>query len=373
MLTKAELGEIGLKSLEDAKRDNEAKQYLYRMTSGTVGNLPILILRKRSIVESLNLDFYARSTKVAGFFGSYNARLTHLNLSLLNDSESRSAIFLDFKDLDYNLDEILSRFSPDSLCGFPSFILKSLKYIKNRQVTGGIKSIRLIGEAVSPRKIEMLKSKFPNADIRLFYAAAEVGFISSYCPHLSIGQYHIRKNIKVEISEPDGHGFGQILISTNLSPSVEIKRYQTGDIGRLIKKSRKSCSCGNKEILEVLGRKDFDFIKLCGAILTQRELERVVLELNDCIVDFNGEVREVISDGTDILGEISLGIIPTQKLLLMKSSGDFLREEISKRLFLTATQTLDDLVRKGVFLPLRVTLKQELPFKHKDVKLRRAD
>lgn len=276
---------------------------------------------------------------------------------------------MDYCDLNPDLDNLLKQFKPDGLCGFPSFIISALKYVKNPKTLLGIKSVRLTGEALSFQKMKILKSKLPNASVYLFYAAAELGFISEFCPNLPIGQYHPKKGaMEVDIINQDKQGIGEIVISTNLSPSVRIENYHIGDVGRFIK-SENPCQCGRKITFEVLGRKDFDFIKMCGALLTQKEFERVALELKEYIIDFRVSVGEIVMEEI-ILGKISLDVIPSVKLSRLEHPKNFLAEEFSKRLFVTPTQTLHDLINKNSFLPVQVSLKTELPGGYKDVKMK---
>lgn len=367
MTFREDFKKLGTLPLADLSKENDAKKYLIRVTSGTSGDSPLLIVRRRKEAKENRMGFYSGLRRVVGFFGSFNARVAHLSFVIFRKENSKG-IFLDYCDLDSDLDKLLRQFKPDSLCGFPSFIIEALKYIKNPKTLSGIKTVRLTGEVLSRQKFKILKSRLPNASVCLFYAAAEIGFISEFCPNLPIGQYHPREGVMIDIINQDNQGVGEIVISTNLSPSVRIENYHIGDIGRFTKLENR-CKCGRKVTFEVLGRKDFDFIKMCGALLTQEEFERVFLELKEYINDFRVSAEEVVVEGT-ILGKISLDVIPSVKLSQLEYPEDFLAEEFSKRLFVTPTQTLYDLINKNSFLPVQVNLKTELPRGYKDVKIK---
>jgi phenylacetate-coenzyme A ligase PaaK-like adenylate-forming protein len=356
------LNEIGSLALNDLQNDQDAKNYLLRTTSGTSGNEPLFIVRKR---KQANVGFFSGLKRIVGFFGVYNARLSHLSSTLMRKNNSK-ALFLDYKDLDNNMENLIRQFRPDGFCGFPSYIIKSLEYINDPAILHKINSVRLTGEALSPQKISILKEKIPFASIQLFYAAAEVGFISSFCSKLPLGQYHPKEGTEVYLKNVDDDGIGEIIINTSLSDTVRVKEYEIGDIGRLIKEP---CACGNPTTFEVLGRKNFDFIKLCGAILNQNEFDRVMGELREYIIDYRGFVKEVVINKTSLLGEVTLEIIPNDPLNKILNPEKFISEEISKKLFATPTQTLFDLIDKDVFLPTKIIFKNDLPKNHKDIKL----
>lgn len=373
MINKKDLENIGMQPLQDYKKNRNAEDYFYRMTSGTTESVPLLVLRGKPKVDRIGTEFgfYSGFKRTVCLYGSLSMRLSHLNLSIMrNDDVSFAAIFPDYSDINSKFNELLIQFEPDSLCGFPSFVIKALEYIDDPALIEGIQAVRLMGESLSSQKLKIIQTKLPNASISLFYGVAEIGIISVFCKYLPLGYYHPREGMEIEIVNCDENGIGQIIISANISSSIRIKRYKVGDLGRFIR-LKKPCSCGREVVFEVLGRKDFDFIKLCGAILTQKEFERVAGELRSLIIDFTGIAREVMVDEEHFKGEILLEIIPTPLLLKKRKKQMFLADEFSRRLFLTPTQTLSDLVKNDIFLPLRIVFKNELKKKIKDVKLKK--
>jgi phenylacetate-coenzyme A ligase PaaK-like adenylate-forming protein len=371
MITKKEFDEIGTLSLEDFKDEREAKKYIIRTTSGTTGSEPLFIIRRKNNPNK-EMDYYGDFKRVVGFFGSLNARLSHLS-NIIYRRENSAILFIDNKDLNSYLDSLLKQFKPDSFCGFPSFIVKALEYIQDQKILEGIKHISYRGEYLSSAKQRILKNKLPNAKLTSFYAAAELGTLSSFCPYLSIGLYHPEDGVNVDIMNQDENRIGEIVISMKISNNVKVEKYLIGDIGRFVKSGEK-CECGKSITFEVLGRKDFDYIKICGAIITQDDFERVVSYLKLYIADYRGYIKEIITHNNCLVGEIQLEIKPTDKLRAMKYPEIFIQEEISKRLYLTPSQTLRDLVEKNVFLPLRISFKSNVGRGgYKDVKLRKID
>lgn len=368
-LTRKELKILGLKPLEDLAKDGETKNYLFRTTSGTTGGLPMLIARKRKKSSTEKIGFYSGIKRVVGFFGTYNARLGHV-ASAIYRKEHPAVLFFDHSDLKpKSFNRIFKGFKPDGICGFPSFIIKGLELVQNSKALLGVKKVNMTGEYLSPAKQEFLQKKLPNAKLAIFYAAGEIGFISDFCPNLPLGQYHPKEGTKIEIINQDKDGIGELIVSTELSPSVPIKRYRVGDIGKFVKIGEK-CACGDSVTFEVLGRKDFDYIKISGALLMQQEFERVMKELKEYVVDFCGTVQER-KVGIGFKGEIKLDIVSTPELKNHQYPEQFISEQIAKKLFVTPTKTLDVLIKNETFLPLLVNLVSNIPIGYKDVKLKK--
>jgi hypothetical protein len=213
----------------------------------------------------------------------------------------------------------------------------------------------------------MLREAFPNADIRLFYAVGEMGIVSRHCEYLSIGQYHSAEDVEIKINNPDEFGIGDIAVNIQISPSTHLDEYCPGDVGRAV---GKKCQCGNPFTFEVVGRRDFDFIKINGALFFQKEFERVARELLEWVVDFRGTAEEVTENG-QIKGKIHLQIIPTDSLRKRPDAADFCAREFMEKLFISAESRLADAVKDGGFLPLTVSFVVSFPHTHKDVKMKR--
>jgi phenylacetate-coenzyme A ligase PaaK-like adenylate-forming protein len=370
MITRKELQKIGLLPLRDIENGDDKKKYFFRTTSGTTGGVPLLILRKKKISSDGEMGFYSGLKRPMCFFGAYSARLGHL-VSGIYRKENPMMLFIDKADLNKEFINVVTQFRPDSFCGFPSFIIKSLEYMDSR-IFAEVKALRLTGEGLSKQKLEILRNFFPNASIDLFYAAGEVGFISGFCPNLEIGKYHPKEGVDVDLINVDEDGIGEILVSTNLSPLVKVDKYWVGDVGRFVHQDE-VCKCGNPIIFELTGRKNFDFIKFGGAILFQSEFERVVSELGSYIVDFRGFIKESVVGKSKIICKISLEIIPTQKLLDLNHPEEYIGSEISRRLYVTSKKTLSELIAVNMFLPLEVHFKGQFDSTYKDVKLKKIN
>src|SRR3989338_1236985 len=132
MATKDDLREIGLTSLEDAERFGDAFAYSLRMTSGTMGQDPILFARRRYLPGEPPIDFYQGMKTAVVFAGTLSMRLRFLADVLLDyQPEGRKILIVGFKDLQNDFERVLSNFAPDCFFGFPSFIAEALSRIKD--------------------------------------------------------------------------------------------------------------------------------------------------------------------------------------------------------------------------------------------------
>lgn len=366
MITKSDLHEIGLLALADVTDENIG-EFVIRGTSGTTGGQPLLIVRQRKHVDFPHATLY----NIALFFGSYNARLSNLTSQLFS-FKNMNAVAFTKDDFNSELPRLLREIEVDAIIGFPSVVVKALLLVMgdDEKILKNVRVANFIGEPLSALHRKIIKGKLPNADISCIYSAAEIGFISRYpCRYLSLGEYHPSHGVGLEIAFPDELGIGEIIVSFPLSSSVYVEKYAIGDMGRIL---RRGCLCGEKVIFEVLGRKDFDFIKLSGVILRQEMFERAFIPFEHLVRDFRGEAEEVSVDGK-ICASITISVVltPRTPLETSVSYARFIEENISKRLFLTPQKTLDDLVREGLFLPLKVMIVETLEEKHKSVKIRK--
>lgn len=367
---KQKLDSYGLQPLEDLKRDGDAKEYMIRVSSGTSGSKPVfLIQNKRRDLgkEPLFSKQFSDVRRIVFFGGMHNARLSCAArfLFYLGDDEYK-ILALDVKDLNDTLNSLFKEFKPEGLIGFPSFISKALSFVSDREVLGNIKAVRFSGEMLSDAQKEFFAEKIPQATLENIYASAEVGYMSGVsCGHLAENHYHPYERVKIEIINQDEGGVGDLVVSYNLSPSIHIDQYETGDVARFLDEP---CKCGNPVTFQLLGRRNMDFIRFLGVTLLQKEFERVMEELNDYVVDFRGEARE-IKVGDETRGAIALRILPKEGF----SDADLLRREISERLFVTANKTIQDVVDYGLFLPLEIEFVDELAPLNKPIKIRRVD
>jgi phenylacetate-coenzyme A ligase PaaK-like adenylate-forming protein len=367
MTTRDDLYKIGAKPLLDYQEDGRAKNYYLRMTSGTSGKGPIFVAKDRSLETELRgNEMYKDLIAPVMCIGQNNARLALLTHFLFfNPRNDRRVLILESKDLDENLGSILDEFKPDSLCGFPSFIISALLKINDMKILKRIGHLRFVGEGLSKMQQEIIKEKVPHAKIKIYYASVETGYLSAPpCLYLKLNQYHPANGVEIKIISQDDEGRGEIVISANISRSVKLENYLIGDIGRFLPGK---CKCGSELTFEVLGRKNFDYLKIAGAVIRQEVLEEALQKIGG-IADFRAEASEVIR-GEKLLGRLVLNLAVNNKSGIKKEA---LAEKISSRLFLTPSQTYKQLIDGGFFLPLQIEFTDSFPAKVKNVKLKKV-
>ena len=358
---------IGEKILADfiAAPPQDNRTRVIRMTSGTTGGEPLVIISQPPKAAG----WFLAAERILVCYGSLNARLNNILPYRRNSASSNVRVFPieinDMREPLSSLGDIVADFKPDRIIGVPSFIMR-LAAILDADTRSGVKMLRLAGEMISARQKQSLIAWFPKATVSAIYVATEIGPISKpTCAHVPLNHYHVRDGVTVEISEPDDNGVGDILVSTTISETMSIEKYRVGDVGRI---HTTPCPCGAAETIELLGRRGSDYLKLAGALLRQEEFNRVSLLFPNSIDDYRAEAREVIQ-GTTPKGKVTLRIYSSRG-----SGTEELAREIgtrfSRELFVTPTQTLSELVKKGIFLPMEVIFEQHpFPQKNKEVKL----
>ncbi len=377
-MTKDDINAIGLAALKDFEKDRNAKAYMIRQTSGTTLGKPLLICRARG-VDKKDLDgrTYKEIKAPALFFGSFNARLSHLsNFFTHNADPAGRALVLSPQDINADLGRILSEFQPDAFLGFPSVMVRALVAVdqKNADALTGVHSVHFIGEALTGIHRDVLRHKIPDAQIYGHYATAETGFLSAFpCAYTDANQYHPHRKARFRLVSADQDGIGEIAVSSPLSRTVSLTDYLVGDVGRMIPGP---CRCGNETTFELMGRKNFDFIKLSGIVLRQELFERAVASFDGLIADYRGEAREVWQDNK-IYGALTLNVLlnPDSHAKIDADGGAaaYIAREFPKRLYLTQTATFDSLIQRGIFLPFAVAVVKEFPYQHKSVKIRKIE
>jgi phenylacetate-coenzyme A ligase PaaK-like adenylate-forming protein len=345
-----------------------AKHYMVRVSTGTTRTEPSVFVRGIHANEFGSISF----TRTIIAYGSLNTRLVRTCDYLFYCPQGTQALLLKEQDLTERLKFVSLDFKPDSLWASTSFALRVVSCM-HEDALAGIKTVRLAGELVPPSARKLLKDKIPHARIVTAYGSSELGNIGStvFCPFQSDSLYtyfHPDPGVAVDILNPDSEGVGEIAVTKRVDDH-ELRQHKTGDMGRYIKEV---CLCGNPVTFEVLGRKDFDFIKLAGGVLSQGEFDKALNALGVYIRDYRVVAKEDLTNGS-IRGEISIQIIPTKQLFDEKKQPEkFLEGEIASRLFVTPTRTLDELVRQGLFLPLCVEFVDSFPQQHKEIKIRKT-
>lgn len=341
----------------------DAWRYCVRVTSGTTGGQligAVLQYQAESVKRFSKLNAPVLCLGASATRLAYNVQARHGM-----PEESRSLV-LDGADLNPDLKILLAQYAPDSIMGFVSFVVRVAEYI-DKETALGVKALILSGECITEAMENLLRDTFPNASLRSRYIALEVGRISEVsCGFQPRNHYHPYKGVVVEIDTPDEDGVGEILVTPEARPDVV--QYRTGDLGRM---KKGACRCGATQIIELLGRSGRDYVKLAGALVRRDECDRVAKEIG-LFDDYRVEASQVVM-GVKLQGALMLRVF--------RKDGHYspmlqaqIEREFSKKLYLTPSRTLAELVHTGEFSPLSVEFSHTpFPLKHKEIKIVRTD
>lgn len=343
-------------------RGEAAWQWWLYATSGTTGNPIVSVVRGQFGAWSAQGFFTSARTLIC--VGTMGMRLSYARFSRRDAVETNAYLALDIKDLISGAGPVIGDFRPEKIVGTPSFMLKVAELLDKR-TAGDVKHLCCVGEVMTADMARALVRRFPDASIRSAYGAVEYGPLSKpSCAYLPMNWYHPLPSVTVEVHEPDGTGVGDLLVSGMKNGIIPFRRYRVGDVGRL---KKEFCPCGESAAFEVIGRRGYDYIKLAGSILRQEEFDRVS-RLLGAWDDYRAEASSVIEGGKQ-KGRITIKAYRSGG----RGTDAFEREvaeRFSRELYLTPTQTLGDLVERGLFVPLRISYTDRpFPVYNKTVRL----
>ena len=370
MMSKDDLRRIGLEALEDIGRFDDAAAYSLRMTSGTMGQEPVLFARRRVMPEEKPIDFYPDMKAIILFAGTFSMRLRFLADLLVDyEPEGRRILIVDSKDLNNNFERILDDFVPDCFFGFPSFVAEALSRIRDSALLSRLRLISCSGEFLTKELESFFCTKVPQATVSDWYGVSDAGGIisDSPCRYLSRSIYHPAPGIEIGVENSDENGEGDIVATYNLGPSVRVDRYNTGDRGKMI---LEECLCGREDTFVVLGRKNADALKFLGTTLRREEFDRVAKELERYIVDYRAVAREHIKDEL-LQGEIVLEIISTPYLQNQPEPEELIKKLFAERLFVTPSRTLSSFINGAGGISLKIIFKESFSPETKVLKLKK--
>lgn len=346
-----------------AHTSHDAGNHSLRMTSGTTDGRPILIMWDNSRAAH---RLFTDEKRVAICVGLLSVRLGNA-LLVRNGLAAHDArvLCIDMQDVSDAFTPLIADFSPSAFYGHPSVVIRIAPYL-TAESGAGVEALYLTGETVSVALQVAFTSAFPAARIRPLYNTSETGVLSKPpCGHLPLDSYHPAEGVDMRILDPDETGAGDILVSKELTPTVAVRDYRIGDIGRL---HLAPCVCGEARTLQILGRRGYDYIKVAGALLLQKEFERVAGMCAGLFDDYRVEASEALEGGT-LQGRLTLRVFRKEGSGTLEDARE-IAARYGRELFLSQSQTLGDFIEKNAFLPLTVEyVERPFPPTHKNVKL----
>lgn len=353
---------------------NNTYSFVLKTTSGTSYN-SIMPLILHAIRQPPKIISKSESKKTVSIQGSFATALARVLSSIKNRKTNPEFDLLTVVPpiIDGMRDAIKS-FDPNCIRTTPTI----LAY--HAQIFADIKSLKniiLYGDFLTWAQHDLIKTLIPSCRIKAYYGLEEFnGAAARSCSYLAKrygwNSYHPlgRPGHIIEIADIDENGVGEIVLTRLKPKSIALIRYRTGDMARAIEEK---CECGAKFTLILEGRKDFDFVKCAGALITRTELERVMAYFNNSIENWRAEVGESLTMENNLIGELKIKIKPSASVKMI--SPEKIREislYIRDNLFMTPTKTFSDLVREKRFLPLKIELVNNFPPSAKILKIIRS-
>jgi phenylacetate-CoA ligase len=227
-------------------------------------------------------------------------------------------------------------------------------------------------EFCSTLQFKYFHTKFPKAFFHVSYGNSEIGGTRHYrCEHLaengSPGIFHILPDsglleIVNELDQPVPFGQAGEIIYTDLKQKAfPFLRYKMRDMASF---EKIDCPCGNKVVLNMHGRTDYDVLKLHGVTIIAELVSRAVEKIQDVAeLRFQLHVHEKTTNGKPKI-QLNLHLKLRPQLEQAKKDEilvEILREKISANLQLSSKKTLAELVSEGIFLPLQITFVPSWP------------
>lgn len=330
-----------------------------KVTGGTTGVPAMSILGTQTWKYDLMSRFIRMAPKNTSTLAAIATALRHaphhISVLPLNLQEYTNLTPVEFR-------EAVSDFTPRELHTTRSLLTHVIEDMERKKVLDALRSLEIInmtGETASVEHLRHIRRVFPGRHIYTDYGTSEGGAVGFLCARESMTEkepherrYHPVADKVIEIINPDAEGFGEIVTT-----SKELKRYRSGDIGKIVVED---CECGASRSFYIKGRSGYDIAQCAGATFLHSEVERVFQELESTIIDYVLEVFEYNSGGV-MRGKALLRIVPKRNTTVSEEEiARTARNTLLQKLYVTPTRTVGDLIRDDVFLPLEVEVVENI-------------
>lgn len=340
----------------------EAQVKAWSVSSGTTDAGPLVIpkiVHKRDTVHDITAQIMQERgvTKVMAlasptYFGNTRARIWCYHEKL------RRYPFI--SGLPQNLAasaKLAGSLGIDGLETTSSILGYFIPFLKEAYDPSLIKFIILFGEFTSEQRHNFFRSLFKNAFFHYRFGGSEYpispGFRCKNLASLPPRFFHPKEDFYLfEVIS------GELILTTLEKCAFPLIRYRTGDA--VVWRKRK-CSCGRESVIEHLGRVGYDFLKVAGGMIHTEMIDKALQRAKiDSSAVYELHVYEVV-DQRRLKIKLELHLSERVKQTAFSI--------IEKNLYLSRTQTLNDLVKQELFLPLSIKFASELGGKPKTVKI----
>ncbi len=349
------------------------------ITSGTSGKKPLVVLKDFAYFldgvkkKSMGDVFTYSEMKKYGAKRILTLRsTTGLNVRWHEAPSSAFRVFADFNNLAMCA-EIASLCRADSIEASPTTLYFLAPFLKEKGLLEKIKYIKMFGEFCSNQRYQVLRTTYKNAYFSSHYISSEDwmrGWQCKYLAEKSASIFHKFPGIYIESldiktgQEATLGTSGECVTTSLLKMPFVVIRYKTGDLITFIPQK---CKCGSREpIFEVHGKIGINNLPLQGTMLTTSQFEKALDLLGNKIKrDFKVHIFEHINQGR-IVYRLEIHLVPKDsKLVANKQFATTAARLIQENFFIGAKLTLNDAVKKGLFLPVTVKLVESIPFEQK--------
>ncbi|GKX31442.1 hypothetical protein SH1V18_39220 [Vallitalea longa] len=208
-------------------------------------------------------------------------------------------------DFDSVVNEIINN-NVNVLVGMPTYLMRLFDEQSERLINyNNINKIFYAGEHFYPQQVKLLKEKYGIKIIKsLVYGCNELGTIGYSCEYCTNNEHHLNSDskyleiIKMDCDEPAENGeVGRVIISST-DDSLNIYRYEIGDLARLI---TEPCKCGRlTPKFELLGRYG-DILRFATSYINTKKIKDILYKE----LGYNGELQ-IILDCIDGIPEMTI-------------------------------------------------------------------
>ena len=348
------------------------EQLQFRATSGTSGRgVALMVARSVTYKRFSNAPRHALlriGLSNTNVFGGLNMCMHDLTFKRVSALTAADIVRSD-------LAAIIRSFKPTELQIAPFALLRT--FLHNLRDSGALdalndlRSIDISGEYTTREEFQKIRSLLPKGTILVNdYGMGEVGMIAYSCPlleesHADISHplLHPLSSVPIHITDVNEYSIGNLAVQI-----PDIGWYKTGDAAQLIEEQ---CGCGEKMTLIVHGRLDYDWVSCAGALIVRSVVDEVFNTLTKEVADYRIEVSE-LDDGVTVRGRIHVIVVPTENLQKEPCPEEYIANIINRSLQISHSHTLDDLIRKGVFFPTRVSFVPEITQGSKRIPLKKV-
>lgn len=254
----------------------------------------------------------------------------------------------------------------DTLWSTPSLALKIGEMLRENNIqNSSVDTMVLTGEPLSDLMYKKLNDFYSGVEVYMDYGSIETGHLGYQCRHLEgTNKYHpFSDKFFFEVlgfDEDDvvEQGYGELAV-TKLWKNccLPLVRYRLGDKAKWIDGE---CGCGEDMTLDIGGRTVFDSFKMSGFTLYRENFEEALGTVADLIgATYQIHIKE-IEDSGEVKPMIEVHLKPAESLEKGLIDREEIKESISSNFKVTADNSYQDMSEKGVFLDLRVKIKDSI-------------